>query len=159
MLIAGAYYYSIYAQYGGIDFRQTTCILESAWYEYLGTDSYDVKIIVNYAIDGETWRKTMTYNNYADLADAELVSMFLIQYSPNITCYTHPLNEVPLRTLFDLHQKFVDGVGLLVPALVLFAGSIVGIVLLCVSGKRRMNVNVAQQRRINEQMLEQEQRR
>jgi hypothetical protein len=66
MLIAGAYYYSIYAQYGGIDFRrecirvkvmperkinfiylETTCILESAWYEYLGTDSYDVKIIVS----------------------------------------------------------------------------------------------------------------
>jgi hypothetical protein len=85
--------------------------------------------------------------------------MFLIQYSPNITCYYHPLNEVPLRTPIDLHQKFVDGVGLLVPALVLLAGNIVGIVLLCVLGKRGTNVAAAQRRRINEQRLEQIQRR
>jgi hypothetical protein len=96
--------------------------------------------------------------DYADLADAELVSMFLIQYSPNITCYYHPLNEVPLRAPLDVHQNFVNGVGLLVPALVLFAGSLVGIVLLCVFEDRLLQ-NEARRRRINEQRLEQEQRR
>jgi len=85
--------------------------------------------------------------------------MFLLQYTQNITCYDHPHNEAPVRVPIDLHQNFVDGVGFLVPAIVLLTGGIAGMIAFSIIGKRKVQARHARNLRNYEQRVEAQQRR